>query len=90
MSLSTEINKKPAETITDRKRVMGFGRYKDLTIEEVLQIDPQYLLWCQENIAQFDLNHDLLDEAEGGQRDTDEIINEIYADLSDNAGHVRD
>lgn len=87
MSRSTQ--KKP-KTITDRKYVFTFGKYKGLDLEEVLEIDPQYVLYCQEKIDWFDLDHKLLDEAESGSQDAFDIINEIYSDPSDNAGHIRD
>lgn len=50
--------------ITDRNAVLRFGRYKGLTIGEVLKDDPAYLVWAAENVDGFDLHHELLSEAE--------------------------
>ena len=50
------------DCITDRKYVLKFGKYKMYSIEEILQVDPQYLVWLADNTA-FDLDHKLYDEA---------------------------
>lgn len=51
------------EPITDRNKVIGFGRYKAETIQDILDNDPQYLVWLHEN-TDFELGHELLEEAE--------------------------
>ena len=32
---------------------LKFGKYKNLTIEDILGIDPEYLSWLNENIRSF-------------------------------------
>ena len=61
MSLSSQPKHK---TITDRKTILTFGRYKGYSVEDILEVDPQYLLFCQNKIDWFDLDHKILDEIE--------------------------
>lgn len=65
MSLSKpQLHQERRITITGRDHILSFGKYKGLSIEEVLEINPDYLLYCQENVESFDLDHKLIDEAE--------------------------
>lgn len=52
----------------DLDSVMGFGKYKDETVEEVLEKDPTYLRWCLENIPRFTVDNALLDAIESACR----------------------
>lgn len=49
-------------TISDRKYVMQFGRYKGESIQDILDNDPLYLVWLQEN-TDLDFHHELIEEA---------------------------
>lgn len=49
------------EPIRDPKHVMRFGKYKDLAIDEIMEVDPKYLLWLHDN-TDFELHADLYDE----------------------------
>lgn len=60
MSRSTQRKSQP---ITDREHVMTFGKYEGTDIQEILDNDPLYLVWLQEN-TEFDLHYTLLEEAE--------------------------
>lgn len=66
MSLSRKTNElvRVVETITDRDTELTFGKYKGLTVGEVILYDPQYLLWAIDNLDWFDLDHKLMDEIE--------------------------
>jgi len=66
MSLSKPQPERVAKTITDRQTILQFGKYKGRTLEFILEHDPQYLLFCQENIDWFDLDHKILDDVENG------------------------
>jgi hypothetical protein len=35
--------------------VFKFGQYSFHTAREVLKIDPEYIFWCLNNLAEFDL-----------------------------------
>jgi len=55
------------KTIYNLKSVINFGKYKskDLTIEEAIEKDPDYIEWCAENIEWFELDQaasDMLDD----------------------------
>jgi len=59
-------------TVYDIDSELKFGKYKPksptediLTIEEVIQKDPGYLVWCHENVAWFALTEDLYLDACG-------------------------
>ena len=49
------------ETITDTSFVMPFGKYKGMTIADLLEHDPYYLFWISENTS-LDLDHSILDD----------------------------
>ena len=52
------------EPITDRNTVISFGKYKGESIADILEIDPQYLVWLHNNSSFFELGCELLEEAE--------------------------
>lgn len=66
MSLSNQINTESPKTITDRNAVLTFGKFKGKSIAFVLEFEPTWLVWCQNNIDWFDLDHKILEEAEQG------------------------
>lgn len=72
MSRSTQRKSQP---ITDRKHVMEFGKFKGETIQEILDNDPLYLVWLVENVPEFDLHHELLEEAENNGKPDHEFKN---------------
>ena len=43
--------------------IFWFGKYRDETIQHVLGLNPQYLIWAQENVENFDLDQEILDKA---------------------------
>lgn len=50
--------------ILTRKDRLEFGKYTGYSIEEILTIDPSYLLWCIKNVNLFALQEDIVKEAE--------------------------
>lgn len=56
-------NRSIVPTITDPRTVLTFGKYRGETIREVLDNDPQYLVWLHENSEHFELGWELLEEA---------------------------
>ena len=51
--------------IYDLNTIMNFGKYKpenymgeELTVKNVMDIDPDYIDWCLSNIKWFDLSTD--------------------------------
>lgn len=60
------------ETISDRKHVMTFGKFKGETVQDILDNDPQYLCWLVEH-TDFDLHADLLEEAENNGKPNHEF-----------------
>lgn len=59
-----EIYNRPTEPIRDRNFVMPFGKYKGTPLHEIIENDPQYLLWLQ-NGDGIEFHSDIIDEAEG-------------------------
>ena len=49
--------------ISDKGWVVPFGKHKGLTIEELMDADPQYLQWCIDK-DMIELDHILLDRFE--------------------------
>lgn len=49
--------------ITDPNAKIGFGKYKDSTIRQIILDDPEYLLWC-ESKGLFEMDHIIHDELE--------------------------
>ena len=43
--------------------VFQFGKYKSLLVTEVLETDPQYILWAAENVSHFSPTEEVLAEA---------------------------
>lgn len=46
--------------------VLTFGKYKGESIEDILETDPQYLIWLHNNSEYFELDYRLLEIAEEG------------------------
>ncbi len=62
------------------KTIMSFGKHKGKTVKEVMETDPSYLLWADDNVEGFELSDYLRDKAE----EMDEkftIENEFFKDL---------
>jgi len=55
-----EIYRRP--TITDREWVMPFGKHKGQTIEYILDVEPWYITWLQEN-TDLDFDHTIIEDA---------------------------
>lgn len=34
---------------------LPFGKYKDMTVEEIIEEDPQYIAWCHHNVDGFNV-----------------------------------
>ena len=43
--------------------VFTFGKHNDELLEEVLKTDPEYIIWCSDEIEWFDLDTDVYDMA---------------------------
>lgn len=52
------------EPIRDRDFVMPFGRFKGISIDDLIHAKPDYLKWLHDNSETFELHADLLDEVE--------------------------
>ncbi len=59
MSNLSDIYKKPLQTITDRDFLISWGKYKGKSIDFVLEAEPSWLVWCQNNIEWFQLSDEL-------------------------------
>jgi hypothetical protein len=52
------------EPISDREYILTFGKYKGESIDELMEVNPQYLYWLHNNSDFFELSSEVLDEAE--------------------------
>lgn len=63
MALHETIELPKREPIRDKDFLMPFGKYKDISIGDLIYAKPGYLLWLHNN-TDFELHADLLDEVE--------------------------
>jgi len=59
-----DIYKFKKETISDKAWVFPFGKNQGESLQDVLDTDPDYVLWMAEN-TDLDFHADIIDEAEG-------------------------
>ena len=57
---------------------MPFGKYRGLSVADIIEEDPQYLEWLCRN-TDFELNHILMDELETSYEDAARNA-KLYAD----------
>ncbi len=65
------------KAVTD---VLTFGKYKDLSIRKIIDIDPDYIAWVHKNTA-TKFSQEILGQAE------DESINQSFSEAMD--GHLK-
>lgn len=52
------------EIALERASVISFGKYKGKTVQDVIEMNPGYLIWANENVSFFALSSPLLNEVE--------------------------
>jgi hypothetical protein len=52
--------KLPTKLMGDENYYIEFGKYMGNSINEILKIDPQYLIWCILNVDEFCLSEEIL------------------------------
>jgi hypothetical protein len=52
--------------------ILSFGKYEGQTIKDVIRVDPDYILWCIDNIEWFELDEEAEEELEWAYADDDE------------------
>lgn len=57
-------NSRALYRICTKKSVIGFGKYADLTVGDVLKIDKQYIVYLYYSVPKFSLHQSILDELE--------------------------
>lgn len=55
--VETKNIKKPIDGIYDIDTNVGFGKYRSLEIGELINLNPNYLIWAIKNIDKFKLSH---------------------------------
>lgn len=61
--MSRSNQKQEKRTITDRYKKLGFGKFAHETVQDILDNDPQYILWLDEN-TDIEIASDILAEAD--------------------------
>ncbi len=64
---------KPKDTIT-------FGKYKGKTFNEIADIDPDYILWLDENVKTIKLSKSFVKAVEMDVRERDSELRDILAE----------
>jgi hypothetical protein len=57
--MSKSENIKPLK-LRGLKEKMGFGKYKEKTVEQIAVLNPSYLLWAHNNVEFFELAPEVL------------------------------
>ena len=57
-------NSRALYRICTKKSVIGFGKYADLTVGDVLKIDKQYIVYLYYSVPKFSLHQSILEELE--------------------------
>ena len=60
------------------KTVFTFGKHKGKTVKQVMEVDPSYLLWADNNVEGFELSDYLRDKAE--QYSYEDNMDDLIAD----------
>jgi hypothetical protein len=60
------LNNKHLNNLDDK---ISFGKYKNRTIEDILNIDPQYITWLDKNVKTVIISKDIKHEAFKKQTD---------------------
>lgn len=42
---------------------MKFGKYKDQTLEAIMEFDPGYIVWLHDNVENMTIDEEMYDEA---------------------------
>ena len=58
-----------------------FGRYKGKTLEEIAEIDPEYILWLHENVKTVKIPRSLWEGIEWDIRYEMENIRDCFEDI---------
>ena len=64
---------KPEDTIT-------FGKYKGKTFDEIANIDPDYILWLDENVKDVKLPKKWLEAVKMDVRERDSELHDIISE----------
>jgi hypothetical protein len=57
-------NAVPLLRICTKKSRLGFGQYSDLTVGDIMRLDPQYLVWCYGHFDKISFCDEILTELE--------------------------
>ncbi|SCH67620.1 Uncharacterised protein [uncultured Clostridium sp.] len=60
--LETKEIKKPINSIYDVETTIGFGKYRNFEVCDVIDINPNYLIWAIQNIDKFKLSEKAINE----------------------------
>lgn len=60
-----------------KNMALPFGQYKGVFISDILDTDPGYLLWCMENVQDFDLELSVYEKASINSRTHPDDMNAL-------------
>ena len=60
--------------------IITFGKYKGKTFEEIADIDPDYILWLDENVKDVKLPKKWIEAVEMDVRERDSELHDILAE----------
>jgi hypothetical protein len=50
--------------ISDRNHIVHWGKYKGWRLGDVIEHDPQWILWCESKLDWLDLHYTILEECD--------------------------
>ena len=65
------------KNFTERETVIGFGKHKGLTVSEILEVDPSYIIWLHEN-TEISFRNGVIREATEADYEDHPCIGDAY------------
>jgi hypothetical protein len=62
------------------EEIISFGKYKGKTFDEIADIDPDYILWFDENVKTIKLRKSFVEAVEMDVRERDSELRDILAE----------
>jgi len=45
----------------DADSILDFGKHVGLSLDEIAEVDPTYIIWMNDNLGGFDINQEFVD-----------------------------
>lgn len=62
-------------TLYTEETILDFGKYKGFTLDLIISTDPNYIIWCVENVEWFNFDSEKYEQLCKSQVNLQEIYN---------------